>query len=342
MLYPLRFRPIFKHYVWGGRRLAELLGKQLPAGQTCAESWEVVDRRPPAGEGEQSIVEFGPLAGTTLGELVDRHSVELLGRHAPQERFPLLIKFLDAAHALSVQVHPDDDRARRLTPPEPGKAEAWVVLAVEPAARIYAGLAQGVDRAALARSLARENCEDCLHWFTPRVGDCIFVPPGMVHALGAGIVVYEVQQPSDATFRLHDWNRLGPDGRPRPLHVEQALQCLDDSLGAAAARAPQPTDCPDAARLVACDKFVLDRWTLTDDRTIGGDDRAHVVTVIQGSVALEGDPTGRPLALGQTAVLPAQLGAVRIRPLVPSPAHGSPVQGPGPGNSAVLLDAYLP
>ena len=214
-LYPLRFEPIFRRYLWGGRRLGTVLGKPIGEGSDYAESWEVVDHG-----ADQSRVAFGPLAGTTLGELVREHGHELLGRHHPQPQFPLLIKLLDAQQKLSVQVHPNDEQAARLDTPDYGKTEAWVVLAAEPGSRIYAGLKRGFDRPALERELNRGTCELCLHHFEPRVGDCVFLPAGTVHALGGGLLIAEVQQSSDTTYRLFDWNRVGPDGRPRALHIE--------------------------------------------------------------------------------------------------------------------------
>ena len=214
-LYPLQFTPIFRHYVWGGRKLGTLLGKQIGQGNDYAESWELVDR----GD-DQSRVADGPLVGTTLGDLRADRGQELFGRHHPQSRFPLLFKFLDCEKMLSVQVHPDDAQAAQLTPPDFGKTEAWVVLAAEPNSVIYAGLKRGFDRHALEREVHRGTCELCLHRLEPKPGDCLFLPAGAVHALGAGLVIAEIQQTSDATFRLFDWNRLGADGKPRPLHVE--------------------------------------------------------------------------------------------------------------------------
>ncbi len=146
---------------------------------------------------------------------------ELLGRHHPQSRFPLLVKFLDAALPLSVQVHPNDEQAARLNPPDLGKTEAWYILSADPGSTIYAGLRPGVDRQQLADAIGQGTCEKLLHHFQPKAGDCLFIPAGTVHALGAGLLVAEVQQSSDTTFRLYDWNRVGPDGKPRPLHVEQ-------------------------------------------------------------------------------------------------------------------------
>lgn len=320
-LYPLRFQPILRRYLWGGRRLSTELAKPLGDGDDYAESWEVCDR-----PSDQSIVAAGPLAGRTLGELVAGRGAELLGRHAPQPRFPLLFKFLDAQKTLSVQVHPDDDRAARLSPPDLGKTEAWVILAAEPKSLIYAGLKRGFDRPALERELARGACELCLHRFEPRPGDCVFLPAGVVHAIGAGLLVAEIQQASDTTYRLFDWNRVGADGKPRDLHLDEALEAIDYGYGPAAPQRPQPTERPFVSRLVNCDKFVLDRWQLNEAQTAGGDERCHLVAVLSGAARVDGDPDGGPLPAGSTVLLPASLGAVK---LTPSP-------------NAVLLDAYLP
>lgn len=318
---PLRFEPILKRYVWGGRRLATLLGKPLAPDEHCAESWEVCDLGT-----DQSRVAAGPLAGRTLGELVRDWGRELLGRHHPQPQFPLLFKFLDTDSALSVQVHPDDERAARLDPPQLGKSEAWVVLAAEPDSVIYAGLKRGFDRAALVREVARGTCELCLHRIEPRPGDCVYLPAGTVHALGAGLLVAEIQQSSDVTWRLFDWNRPGPDGKPRELHVREALDAIDYGLGPIDVQMSQPAGQPGRERLVTCDKFLLDRWRLDAPADLGGDGRFHIIAVLSGQAELAGDPAAAPLAIGQTALLPAASGPTQIVP-------NGPVE---------LLDAYLP
>ena len=320
-LYPLRFRPILRQYIWGGRRLGSELGKPIGSEGDYAESWEICDH----GQ-DQTVVEGGPLDGSSLGEMVKQRGPELLGRHHPQQRFPLLLKFLDAARTLSVQVHPDDARAARLDPPDLGKTEAWVVLAAEPGATIYAGLKPGVDRQQLEAAIRQGTCEQCLHQVQAAAGDCIFIEAGTVHALGEGTLVAEIQQSSDTTYRLFDWNRLGADGKPRPLHVEQGLEAIDYERGPVNPRPLQATDRPTVGRVVACDKFVLDRWDFETPQTVGGDDRCHIVCVLEGEIAVEGDPTGKPVARGSTVLLPAGLGTTRLVPHEPT----------------VLLDAYLP
>jgi mannose-6-phosphate isomerase len=320
-LYPLQFRPLFRDYLWGGRRLETLLGKRLPAGGHFAESWEVVDH----GE-DQSVVENGPLAGTALHELASRYAPQLFGRHASPDRFPLLFKFLDARKTLSVQVHPNDDQAARLDPPDLGKTEAWVVLAAEPGSKIYAGLKRGFDRQALEREVSRGTCELCLHSFEPRPGDCVFLPAGTVHALGAGLVVAEIQQASDTTYRLFDWHRVDPrTGRPRELHVQEALDVIDYGRGPVDAVTPRPTERPHIERLVESDKFVLERQTIDGPSLVGGQDRFHLLAVVGGCIFIEEAHVANPLHTGQTLLVPAACGFIRAR-----------------GQQATVLDIYLP
>jgi mannose-6-phosphate isomerase len=320
-LHPLRFEPILRRYLWGGRRLASVLGKPIGEGDDYAESWEVCDRSE-----AQSVVASGPLAGTLLGDLVRGCAEELLGRHAPHDRFPLLFKFLDAQKTLSVQVHPNDVQAQALDSPDLGKTEAWVVLDAEPGSFIYAGLKRGFDRPSLERELTRGTCELCLHRFEAQPGDCIFLPAGTVHAIGAGLLIAEIQQSSDVTYRLFDWNRVGPDGRPRALHIDQALDVIDFSRGPVSPQKPEPIAHPNLERLVQCDKFVLDRRTINSPETIGGDDRCHLLAVVDGELTITGDPDERPLVKGNTALVPASLGVVELYPR----------------GKAVILDAYLP
>ena len=333
-LYPLRFEPLLKRYLWGGRRLGTELGKAIGEGSDYAESWEVASHQ--AGE---SIVANGPFAGTPLSRLVASRGRELLGRHAPLPRFPLLFKFLDCQQNLSVQVHPNDAAAARLDPPDLGKTESWLILDAAPGSVVYAGLAPGVTPDSLSACLPSGRVDDCLASFEPQVGDCIFIPAGTVHALGAGLLVAEIQQASDTTYRLFDWNRLGPDGRPRKLHIEQALAAIDYSAVATQPQRPQATDRPHVERLVSCDKFVLDRWRLAGPALVGGDQRFHILSVIEGEL-FAGAPgaldSNRPIAAdnvmvlalkrGQTILLPASLGEVAI----------------APRQECVLLDMYLP
>ena len=321
MIYPLRFQPRYRQYIWGGRRFETVLGRDLEEGQQYAESWEIVDH----GD-DQSVVADGPLAGTTLGQLVRAHGRELFGRHHPQSQFPLLFKFLDCHRNLSVQVHPDDERARQLDPPDLGKTEAWVVLAAEPGAKIYAGLKRGFDRTALAREVSRGTTELCLHHFEPSAGDCVFVPAGVLHALGAGLLVAEIQQASDTTYRLYDWNRVDANGQPRALHIDRALEATDYERGPVSPVEPQATTQPYMSNLVMCEKFVLDRWNFSAQQSLADDDRFHLIAVLSGAVEVHSSDHTTTLGVADTMLVPASCRPVKLNP----------------NQASVMLDIYLP
>jgi mannose-6-phosphate isomerase len=219
----LHFTPIYQTRVWGGRRLDTVLGRRLPDARPYGESWDLVDRDP-----EQSVVASGPHAGTTLQALWAEHRDEVFGRAfaaSTARRFPLLVKILDCVDDLSIQVHPPAAVAPLLGG-EP-KTEMWYVAHAEPGAHLYAGLRAGVSRADFEAALADGTVASRVHRLEARAGDSLFVPSGRLHALGAGLLIYEIQQSSDTTYRVFDWNRLGLDGRPRDLHVEQSLACID-------------------------------------------------------------------------------------------------------------------
>lgn len=222
VLYLLTFHPIFKERIWGGRELERLYGKNLPAGKRIGESWEIADR-----PGDESVVANGPFAGKTLRWLMEHHSRELLGgaRPAVGNRFPLLIKLLDAREKLSLQVHPPAEKASELGG-EP-KTEMWFIADAAPGAELFAGLKRGVARAGFEKKIADGTVADCFHRVPVRTGDAVFLPSGRVHAIGGGLVIFEIQQNSDTTYRVFDWNRVGLNGRPRELHVAQSLASID-------------------------------------------------------------------------------------------------------------------
>jgi mannose-6-phosphate isomerase len=317
---PLRFEPILREYLWGGRRLAEL-GKTLGDGDHYAESWEIVDHG-----ADQSVVAGGSLAGTRLHDLVLQHGPALFGRQHPQRQFPLLFKFLDCQKTLSVQVHPNDAQAARLQPPDLGKTEAWVVLAAEPGAKVYSGLKPGVRRATLERGVTAGVCAQCLHHFEPQPGDCVFIEAGTVHALGAGLLIAEIQQASDTTFRLFDWNRVDQDGKHRPLHIRESLDTINYLRGQVGPQQPATTQRANVQQLVACDKFVLDRWFLDAKEDMTNDDRFHILAVVEGSTVVSGDGVATELQRGGTLLVPASCREIELRP-----------QG-----RATMLDIYLP
>ena len=308
---PLRFEPILKRLIWGGRRLGELLGKPIGPEGDYAESWELSDHRH-----GQSRVFGGPFEGTTLHDLVQDRGPELLGTAvAPRSQFPLLIKFIDAQQVLSVQVHPDDQAARRLAD-DNGKNESWVVIAAEAGALIYAGLKAGVTRSKFAEAITEGRVGDLLHAFEAKVGDCIHIPAGTVHAIGAGVMLAEVQQMSDATFRVDDWGRLGADGRPRRLHVEEAIEVTDfesGPVGPVESR-PEPIAGGRLERLVRCPFFRLDRLTIDGQGCVGDPQGARFTAVVGlgGAAVLRHGGASHPIGLGQTLLLPATLGPCAI------------------------------
>ncbi len=221
MLHPLLFQPVFMERVWGGRNLERLYQKPLPAGKVIGESWEISDR-PEA----VSVIANGPLAGRTLRWLMEEHRRDVLGASADAAgRFPLLVKILDAQETLSVQVHPPGRVAAELGG-EP-KTEMWFITDATPEAALYVGLKQGVTRAQFEKKIADGTVAECLPRLPVKTGDAMFLPSGRLHAIGAGNVLFEIQQNSDTTYRVFDWNRTGLDGQPRPLHVPQSLASID-------------------------------------------------------------------------------------------------------------------
>jgi mannose-6-phosphate isomerase len=223
MLPVLTFKPIFKERIWGGRNLEKLYGKPLPPGLPIGESWEISDR-----PGDQSVVAAGPWQGKTLRQIMEQQPSELLGPLKPMpKRFPLLIKIIDARDTLSLQVHPPPRLAAELGG-EP-KTEIWYVSQAGPAAELFVGFKKGVTRAEFEKQLAGGDVANCFHRLPVKAGDAMFLPSGRVHALGAETVIFEIQQNSDTTYRVFDWNRLDAAGQPRQLHLAQALASIDFS-----------------------------------------------------------------------------------------------------------------
>lgn len=302
---PLVFETYMRPQVWGGRRLGELLGKSLPGSGTFGEAWELSGH--PL---HVSFVAEGPLRGTSLNDLCAHQGKEIFGSN-PEVPFPLLVKLLDAHDHLSIQVHPDDALAARLRPGEKGKTEAWVVLNVAAGGTLYTGLKKGITRDILEKHLNAGTLEQCLHAYTPRVGDCIFLEAGTVHAIGAGLMLAEVQQTSDVTFRLYDWNRMGSDGKPRPLHVEESLASIDWNRGPVNPVEPAPMPgLPDGIRgehLVSCPYFRLERFRLSTAMDVQDKGEFSIWVVLAGSADLV-QPAGsyrRPFRAGETVLIPA-------------------------------------
>jgi mannose-6-phosphate isomerase len=226
-IYPYTFEPIFKERIWGGRKLETFFGKPLPPGVKIGESWELADL-----PRDKSRLANGPLTGITLAEAIARHGKAITGMRHYAPPFPLLIKFLDASDVLSVQVHPDAQTCRRMGRGDP-KTECWYIIDAEPGAVIYKGLVAGTTRETFARAIADGTCAEHLNKVAVRPGECHFLPAGACHAIGPGLLIAEIQQPSDTTYRVFDWNRIDPaTGAGRQLHIEEALESIHfDSSG---------------------------------------------------------------------------------------------------------------
>ena len=313
LLYPLRFEPIYQYRLWGGRRLASLLAAPLPGDGPIGEAWVLSDR-----DDHQSRVANGSLKGRTIGQLMEQFSEQLLGKLAQRfRRFPLLLKFLDAREMLSVQVHPSDAHPDLLPAGETGKTEAWVVLEVGTESRIYAGLKPGTTAEDLRRALTNGTVVDRLACFTPKSGDGVFLPAGTVHDLGGDVVVFEVQQNSDVTFRLYDWDHVdAKTGQPRALQVEQALACIDFAESPAGLVTPVMETATPVERegLFQCDPFRLWRLRGQTPFTVGAAGAPRVLVCIEGAGHVEHSGATYAIAKGEVWLLPAVAGACAFRP----------------------------
>lgn len=298
--YPLTFTPVLKQTIWGGRLLGDQLKKPIGPESDYAESWEVVDHG-----GDQSIVQNGKLAGQTLKQLIQNDPDWLLGQKTGMDSFPLLLKYLDCNRVLSVQVHPNDEYALKMPTPDLGKTEAWYIVAAEPESLIYAGLKEGVDSQSLRNSIKNGTTAEALHSFHPSAGDIIFIPAGTVHALGAGLLVAEIQQSSDTTFRLFDWNRSDSRGKSRPLHIDQGVDVTDYFSGPVSARTSDPK-LEGWQTIVSCDKFVLNLLEKGEADT-GHDEKFHIMTIPRGKAILRFGKEIMALSTGDTVLLPAAM-----------------------------------
>ncbi len=326
-MYPLKFNPVYQKRIWGGHQIQRVLGRAIPpamADQPLGESWEIADLPPGSVKADSagampdgslsSIITGGPLAGLSLHQALERHSADILGEGAGNY-FPLLVKYLDANEDLSVQVHPNEAYAKS----HPGahlKSEAWYILAARPGAKIYKGLRPGTTRRMFADAVHQGNVTGMLNAIPVRAGDGHYLESGTVHALGAGVLAAEVQTPSDTTFRVFDWNRLGPDGKPRDLHIDAAMQVIsfDD--------APDQPVLSRSARLgdiqvtdmVSCRYFSISRRTVEGGTAALPDGPAAVWILLAGQGVLEiPGESGVAVAAGDTVLVPAKLGKAILR-----------------------------
>ena len=311
-LYPLRLRPVYKDYLWGGDRIPRVFGRDLPPG-IYAESWEVADR--PEGMG---VVGNGPLAGSTLHQLVERLGVDLLGRRGREfSVLPLLIKLIDARQTLSVQVHPDNASAARHGG-EP-KTEMWYVLASDPGAFVFGGLRPGVTPESFTRAVADQTVENLLQRVPVKPGDAVFIPGGRVHAIGAGCLLLECQQNSNTTYRIYDYGRVGADGRLRELHVEQAAKVIrwdDTGSPLVAPRRLSDSGANQHWEILVSPYFCMEQYRLAGPQPLACDGETfRVLFVEQGEVRVEGPLGPEAAPRGTTLLVPAAGPELRLVPL---------------------------
>lgn len=313
---PIRFQRIFLEKVWGGRALERTPGIDLPPDIPVGETWELVDR-----EHENSVAETGPHRGRSLRSLMQEFSKDILGRApaTPKGRFPVLIKYIDATASLSVQVHPSDESAARMGASAEGKTEAWYVLDAAPGACLYAGLRPDVTRAELEAAADGEGVVELLNRWDVRGGDCMLIPGGTVHAIGAGVTLLEVQQNSDTTYRMYDWGRVGLDGKPRETHLAQALEvaALGEPLRPPV-RAVWTEVAPGLSKapLVRTNTFSANALRVTDRARLATGRQFQVYAVVEGSgtLTMSGSETSHRLQLGDCWLVPASAGYHYIEP----------------------------
>ncbi len=328
-IYPLTFTPVFRDYIWGGRNLETKFGRELPPG-IVAESWEISGH-----PSSPTIVDRGPLAGMTLPEVQAHLGARLVGERSrwatDRTKFPLLVKLLDANRRLSVQVHPSDDYALAHEG-DLGKAEMWYVLYAQPGTELIYGLSKEMSPDAFRAALAEGRLAECLHRLPIAAGDAICVPTGTLHALLEGAVVAEIQQNSDATYRVYDWDRLGADGKLRPLHIDKAVDVIDFGMVRPGAFVPlgvQDSEGLRRAEISRCRYFVVEEVRLSAGAVYCGQCDGTTFEIwgcVEGAASLHGAGDPLPLPAVRFALLPAALGAFSVR-----------ADGP-----AVLLRAYAP
>lgn len=294
-LYPLKFKPIFKERIWGGTAITDVFGKDAPAGVNIGESWELADLPQ-----DKSVIANGPLAGLTIAEVIEKHAEAVTGKLDYTPPLPLLIKILDARDVLSVQVHPDAETCKRTGQGDP-KTECWYIIDAKPGACIYKGLKPGTTKDQFAKAIEDGTCADLIEKIEVEIGDCHFLPSGTTHAIGAGLLIAEIQQPSDTTYRVFDWNRIGDDGKPRQLHVEQALESIHfDSSG-------DDLSVRSVGRLVDTEFFKVDKGhMLKGGEILETADIMKVIVVLSGSGKIESTyAETTEFKKGDTVLIPA-------------------------------------
>lgn len=313
-LYPLKFKPVLKERIWGGAKLHDIMGKKLPnpTGK-YGESWEISDV-----EGDESVVLNGFLAGNTLNELVEVYMGDLMGETLYErfgDEFPLLIKLIDASDTLSIQVHPNDEVARERHHAY-GKTEMWYIIDAEKDALIYTGFKTDISREIYLQALKEGNLEQYLHRESAKQGDVFFIPAGRVHAIGKGVLLAEIQQTSDITYRIFDWNRVDSTGKPRELHTELAADVIDFT-GVKNPKLHPVDEINKTSELTSCDYFTVNRLTFTNpiQRDYNMLDSFVIYLCVKGGCSVVyASGYSEKITKGETILLPAELKEVILRP----------------------------
>ncbi len=294
-LYPLKFRPIPKERPWGGQKLREVFKKNFSAGEKIGESWELADLPE-----DKSVITNGELAGKTIHWAIGKYPKEIMGDTSLiKGAFPLLIKFLDAQKILSVQVHPDPETCKRMGRGEP-KTECWYIISAKPGSLIYKGLKEGVTKKKFTKAIEEGSVEDMLVKIQVEVGQCHFLPAGTVHAIGPGLIIAEIQMPSDTTYRVYDWGRVDEVGKSRELHIEEALESIHfDSSG-------DNLSVTKMGRLVDCEYFKVDKGHQGKNcELLISAGKMKTLIIISGSGTITGVGDGVEFTAGDTLLIPA-------------------------------------
>ncbi|MDD4031876.1 MAG: mannose-6-phosphate isomerase [Bacteroidales bacterium] len=323
-IYPLKFKPVLKERIWAGSQLSDLLGKKLPGNKKYGESWEIS-----GVQGDISRVSNGFLAGNDLQELIEIYMGDLVGESIYDQfgiEFPLLIKFIDAAEPLSVQVHPDDALARKRHNSY-GKTEMWYVMHAAPESEMISGFNQPMDQHLYRQHLKEKTLSSVLHAEKVSAGDVLFIPAGRVHAIGAGIMVAEIQQTSDVTYRIYDWDRVDASGNSRELHSELAVDCMDYSKTEGSCKTSYQLMKNKTSEILTCPYFTTN--VLSFDKTIGKDyfdlDSFVIYICLEGDFLLKYEGGSEQVHCGETILLPAIMDQFTLTPK----------------SSAKLLEVYI-
>ena len=323
-LYPLKFTPIFKDKIWGGNKIKTLLNKDFGDLPNCGESWELS-----GVSGNVSVVSNGFLAGNSLDELIEVYMGDLVGDQvfeAYGDEFPLLIKFIDANDDLSIQVHPDDKMSEQRHNAF-GKTEMWYVMQADKGSKLQSGFNQQVDQAKYLEKLEKVELTDILNFEEVTAGDVFFIPAGRVHAIGKGILLAEIQQTSDITYRIYDYDRRDDKGNPRELHTDLALDAIDYTLHPEYKTKYEPKS-NESVELVSCKYFTTNVLDLnqTVEKDYNKLDSFVIYICLDGELRIETESGSESVQKGETILIPASIEHVRLKPV---------------SASAKLLEVYI-